>query len=258
LVGVGALALIGVGVYAFAHNRMNMYCAGTGPGAVLNKSVRAKPTVSAQMPCLCSFDVDRTLTEKQCDFKRCAKNRISGDITDTAYSLGGGTLTLSPAGQCLLPSFCVQQGCYIGIVTAGDASGYKSQERESLLEHFDACHGKLATREWCGPSLQKEARRSCEGVNITSPLVVGCKDGTKQYAVAGIVDWFQKTQHVTILPNNVWHFDDRKDNVEAFRSTGFNARQVSCKTRDYGGVVGLCGAEEDELKNEPGIVVCDS
>merc|ERR1712087_1037853 len=98
----------------------------------------------------------------------------------------------------------------------------------------------------------------CSGVALSSPLVVGCQDKTKQYAVASIVQWFQDSKDVTIAPEHVWHFDDREDNVAAFKGTGFNARQVSCNSRDYGGAVGLCGGTHAELQPHIGIVTCNS
>lgn len=186
--------------------------------------------------------------------KKCPQNEELHNVTDTAYS--GGVLSLSSVGQCLLPSFCVERGCYVAIVTAGDASGYKSKERKQLIDQFQACGGNLASTEWSGPSERTEARANCSGVAISSPLVAGCQDKTKQYAVASILQWFKDAADVTISPQNVWHYDDRADNVAAFTGSGFNARQVSCATRDYGGSVGLCGATNDELRDDQGIITC--
>mmetsp|Transcript_22146 Transcript_22146/g.55424 ORF Transcript_22146/g.55424 Transcript_22146/m.55424 type:complete len:302 (+) Transcript_22146:94-999(+) len=202
------------------------------------------------VPCFCSFDVDRTLTGKQGDLEACPDNQEL-PIIDTAY--GGGNLTLSPVGQGFAPTFCA--GCYTGIVTAGDASGWQSDER-GLLVHKMRTFGKLVSTEWAGPSLHGEGRANCSGLEVNTTLVVGCDDGTKQYALASAVAWVESTENVTIAPEHVWHFDDRDGNVLAFSGTGFNARMVSCGTRDYGGAVGLCGATHAEIVPSSGVVVC--
>ena len=38
-------------------------------------------------------------------------------------------------------------------------------------------------------------------------------------------------QNINISTSEVWHFDDRSENIVGFRGTGMNARQVSCATR---------------------------
>eukprot|EP00929_Paragymnodinium_shiwhaense_P014294 TRINITY_DN12219_c0_g1_i1.p1 TRINITY_DN12219_c0_g1~~TRINITY_DN12219_c0_g1_i1.p1 ORF type:complete len:567 (+),score=125.31 TRINITY_DN12219_c0_g1_i1:109-1809(+) len=207
----------------------------------------------AQKPCLCLFDVDRTLTGKQGDTHRCSKNRRDpSNIRDTAY--GGGSLTLSEAGQDLHSTFCEQRKCYVGIVTAGDASGEDSRERHELVSRLKNSGGKLINEEWCGPSKHGEHRLNCRADKVTCGLVTGCNDGTKQEAAKGILRWIKETEGVTVAPEEVWHFDDRADNVQPFRGTGMNARQISCGHR--AGVIGHCGAEKSELVGETGVHVC--
>jgi len=199
-------------------------------------------------PCLCTFDIDRTLTGQQSDLKDCPADEEL-PVIDTAY--GGGNLTLSVVGQGFARTFCA--GCYVGVVTAGDASGWDSDERQVLIDRL-RMSGKLVSTNWTGPSLHQEGRRSCEGIEVDSPLVVGCIDGTKQFAVEGIRAWLKTSEGVDIPEERVWHFDDRANNVAPFRSTKMNARQVSCKTR--AGPIGLCGAVEDEIVDEPGVKLC--
>merc|ERR1712194_283257 len=87
-------------------------------------------------------------------------------------------------------------------------------------------------------------------------FAVGCSDGTKQHAVRKIVEHLAATEGVHIQASMVWHFDDRRNNIEPFTGTGYNAREVSCALRDYCGAVGLCGAEKHEIVPEVGIVLC--
>jgi len=96
-------------------------------------------------PCLCSFDVDRTLTGRQGDLKACPNDEVL-PVYDSAYERGN--LTLSVVGQGFANTFC--SGCYVAIVTAGDATGYDSQERE-VLSNMLGNNGKLVSTEWTGP-----------------------------------------------------------------------------------------------------------
>jgi len=212
---------------------------------------RAAPPAPAPLasPCLCSFDVDRTLTGKQGDLQECEQNQVLPWVGDSAY--GGGNLTLSPLGQSIEDTFCAV--CYVAIVTAGDASGYESDERAVLVQRLGS-HGKLASTSWTGPSLHAEARTNCSGVAVDSPLVVGCADGTKHFALASVVAWLEVSQGAVIAPESVWHFDDRAENVAAFAGTGFNARMVSCGSRE--GPLGLCGASATEIVDAAGVVLC--
>jgi len=208
------------------------------------------PTAVGPPDCLCTFDMDRTLTGKQGVVGgTCPANEVENNVQDSAY--GGGSLTLSAVGQSYAATFC--DSCYVGIVTTGDGSGFNSRERDILATKLSK-QGVLVSRSWSGPSKYHEARRSCEGVQIDSPLVAGCNDGTKQYAVAGIAAWLKETQGVTIAPSRIWFFDDRENNIEPFRGTGMNARMISCATRD--GEIGLCGATRDEIVDAPGVCTC--
>jgi len=89
---------------------------------------------------------------------------------------------------------------------------------------------------------------------IISPLVVGAVDGRKHETVRKIVNWLKGHRTVNIAPSQVFFFDDRSDNVLSFRGTGYNAKQVSCKSRETG--IGLCGATPDEIVKEKGVKTC--
>ena len=87
-------------------------------------------------PCLCVFDIDRTLTGKQgTGGSECPADTEIWGIWDAAYS--GGWLTLSEAGANLKETFCSK--CYMGIVSHGIASGRNSQERTYLVESLAGC-----------------------------------------------------------------------------------------------------------------------
>jgi hypothetical protein len=191
------------------------------------------------------------LTGKQDETQQCPYNVIT-ECPDNAY--GSGNLTLSQLGANISEVFCEQ--CYVGIVTAGDADGHASCERKRLEKQLNAS-GKLLSAEWSGPSRYADDRSSCEDWPVESPLVAGCKDGTKQYAAQGILNWL-KTLSIDIPEKNVWFFDDRSENVEAFDGTGMNARQISCASRAPGfEAIGFCGAQTSEITPELGVYPCD-
>jgi hypothetical protein len=78
-------------------------------------------------PCLCIFDVDRTITGKQDNTRDCPDNQIvsacpphhdnircaENGIPDEAY--GGGDLTLGHLAQHPSETFC--STCYVGVIT---------------------------------------------------------------------------------------------------------------------------------------------
>lgn len=190
------------------------------------------------------FDVDRTLTGKQGSSSQCPQDEVFPGVVDDSYD--GGSLMLSGLGQHVLDTFCGK--CYIGIVTAGDAGGPRSKERSVILEQLTT--ERTLTDQWSGPD------------PVTSSLVTFAQDRKKQISVQGIVDWFRSQKNVTIANEDVHFFDDRLDNVEPFTGTGFNARQVSCQSRDsnlyWGHVIpmGLCGAVTAEVIKDTGVIVC--
>lgn len=195
-----------------------------GPGPDLKKLLEPAN-------CLCLFDVDRTLTGKQSMAAKCPGNQAHPGVFDSAF--GGGDLVLSDLSLNLKSTFCGK--CHLGVVSAGSAGG---PEMKAVLQ------GQLpgAGNVWSGPS------------PITSPLVIGCGDAVKAQCAKGIVEWYQKQKHVTIAPKDVHFFDDHTGNVNGFGEFGYNARQVSCGSRE--GIVGLCGGQVAEVVDAPGIAAC--
>jgi hypothetical protein len=185
--------------------------------------------------CLCIFDIDRTLTGQQGRTDICPKDKTYPGVWDNAYD--DGDLTLSELGQGINKTFCGE--CRLGVVSHGTAGGQKM--KEILLSELVAGYKTLPNR-WSWPS------------NIDSPLVLGC--GHKPPCVQGVVNWYGH-QGVPISRQDVYFFDDRRDNVEAVGGAGFNSLQISCATRDgWEGKIGGCGATLAEIKKEYGTHVC--
>lgn len=196
---------------------------------------------AAAGPCLCVFDMDRTLTGKQGALDQCPGD-VGTSIPDRAYE--GGTLTLSDAEQHLANTFCGK--CYMGTVSAGDGGGDGSAEQTELRNHLSIGMGELPRQYHYGCS------------SVASPLVVTCTDGQKQIAVAGIQAWHAANLGVAIADEDIYMFDDRVSNIEPFKYTNYNARQISCATRDplHNNEIGLCGAAVGEIVADKGVYLC--
>lgn len=198
--------------------------------------------------CLCVFDIDRTLTGRQGAIKTCPRNRIVRGVPDDAY--GHGDLTLSAlANEGINRTFCV--ACYLGICSAGGAGGTDSEERKVLVEEV------LRTPP------QDELIRTISnatswshGKHVQSPLVYGKSNRRKQDAVEEIRQWYGENG-ITIAAERVYFFGDRTENMEPFRQKGFNAREISCASRDWHiDMVGFCGATPEEIVDTPGVSHC--
>eukprot|EP00418_Pyrodinium_bahamense_P089075 CAMPEP_0179040316 /NCGR_PEP_ID=MMETSP0796-20121207/15585_1 /TAXON_ID=73915 /ORGANISM="Pyrodinium bahamense, Strain pbaha01" /LENGTH=263 /DNA_ID=CAMNT_0020736659 /DNA_START=18 /DNA_END=809 /DNA_ORIENTATION=+ len=209
------------------------------PAPTLPPEPTTPPPAPSPASCLCIFDIDRTLTGKQGLIQTCPQNQIQAGVSDAAY--GGGTLTLSQLTQGMASSACGK--CYLGTISAGTASGPGSKERTVLHNKLAITPGKLPTTDWSAPH------------PVTSPLVQSCPDTTKQNSVPGIIAWYAKAG-VTIASSDVYFFDDRADNVQAFQGHPYNARQISCASRDLNGLIGMCGATLSEIVLERGIRTC--
>jgi len=200
--------------------------------------------VGQQPRCLCLFDVDRTLTSKQGQASRCPGVREVYGVRDTAY--GGGVLVLSELAQRLTETFCGQ--CYRGVVSAGHVSGLHSEERKVLLEALG------------GPRWTLSDVWSAATPNVSSMLVIGAHDYHKQDVVRSMVDWLRQAKGVKVEDHEVYFFDDSSHNTPPFTGTGFNARQVSCKSRGRSfkeRAVGFCGGKVSEAVRGRGVKTCD-
>merc|ERR1711879_439021 len=188
------------------------------------------------------FDVDRTLTGKQGSFPECPGTSEVLGVADTAY--GGGRMVLSQFALNLHHTFCNQ--CFRGVVSAGPVGGVGSPEQLKLLE-------VLGGHAWTLADVWSNAN------DVRSPLVTGKPDGSKHEAVRDIVDWLRAHRGVDIADNHVHFFDDNIKNPPSFVGSGFNARGVSCNSRDPAigdGAIGKCGAVESEITLDPGVVPC--
>lgn len=212
------------------------------------------PTPPPKPTCLCVFDIDRTLTGRQGQIATCTNDQEFKDIPDKAYA--GGSLIVSEGLLKLNQTFC--HACYLGIVSAGIASGVDSPERNmihALLQQggqFDVNPNEAWNDYGCAPN-----------VPITRPLVTECPDETKQLSIPGIVKFYADKFGNTIADEKVYFFDDRHINIDpfdAYQSTHkYNAKQISCATRDSSakGATGNCGATLAELKEpQTGVSKC--
>ena len=176
-------------------------------------------------------------------------NKVIDGIIDNAYDTG--PLTLSSFAQNVANTDCKK--CYQGIVSAGDGSN--PAEREEILEtiksntpYVDLAGGSFTTYE--------------DGHPVSSPYVLGAPDGRKQDVVADIQKLYNDRLHAKKqgpIPNNkVYFFDDKSTNILPFKDTGYNAKQISCSSRDPNiKGVGLCGATPDEVNTKfTGVHVC--
>jgi hypothetical protein len=165
-------------------------------------------------------------------------------VTDLAYGESNlGDLTLSAAAQHIDDTFCA--ACYRGICSSGVPSGKNDKEREVLLKAIGGYNASLSS-SWSDAQIE-----------VNSALALNAQHGAKEKTVRKIVDWFA-SKHVMIPDEQVYFFDDDASNILPFEKTGFNARHVSCDTRDSqrGSSVGYCGATLAEITRTSGVTVC--
>jgi hypothetical protein len=206
--------------------------------------VTGNPVPTSPSACLCVFDIDRTLTGKQGEESNCTNDLLIPGVFDAGYI--GGTLLLSEFTTHVYQTFCSE--CYLGIISAGNASGPGSMER-MVLHKVLSSFGKLPTSEW--------SPAGCN--NVTSPLVTSCPDTEKWGSMPAVVSWYEQHENVSIDPSEVFFYDDKAINVNAFRQGKFNnAKQISCGDRDFmwGSDLGHCGARVEEVKRFSGVQLC--
>jgi len=193
----------------------------------------------APQPCLCLFDIDRTLTGKQGSAKKCPLNREYKNITDPAYD--GGHLILSMGALKLHTTFC--RYCYTGLVSAGKETASRVKMHEKLLKFINfnkSAH--LMTKDRWSDWDQKQHTG-----NVSSLLVAGGPSSEKHFITARVLDYLKRIK-VPVPSNHAFYFDDKKDNVKGFEGHPELARQISCASRDPKAPdLGLCGATPEEI-----------
>jgi len=200
-----------------------------------------EPTTDSSQPCLCVFDIDRTLTAKQ-SASECTESTLIDGIYDTAY--GGGPLRFSHLMMNIQETFCLEE-CHLGIVSAGTASG--DDQKRRMLEQFGAPYTESPYAEgW---------HYGCDG---SAPWILSC-GGSKTRGVRSIMSWYQ-SQGVEIQDEDVYYFDDKAGEVSDFKTENFNAKQISCPpNNDPSMQGGKCGAVlSDATEKWSGVRFCDS
>lgn len=190
-------------------------------------------------PCLCVFDVDRTLTTAQDEEASCPGTAKVPGVEDRAF--GGGVLVLSNLVQHISDTFCGQ--CYISVVSSGVVGGERSDMRGILMQMLGGVAATLGGK-WSSAD------------KVDSLLVHSAEDGHKPGAVRSVLDWIHSTEGFRVPDDRVHVFDDDQVNIPPFVSSGFNAVQVSCESRDDGGSIGLCGATVNEVVDHRGLKMC--
>lgn len=210
--------------------------------------------------CLCLFDVDRTLTSRQLQNdaatdEQCPKTEYAREVDGKAvidWAYKGGRLRLSEVVLNMKDTFCGKQNCYMGVISAGGASG--DDEKEILFEHLN-----VNSEDRLGGSGFGQFAAVDSDVNLQK--IVFTPDPQKGDVAKKIFDWLNSDtgKKAGIPANKVWLFDDHLGNPAEMGKYGFNGREVSCKTRDQSignGLVGLCGAELSEIVPSEGISTC--
>mmetsp|Transcript_129011 Transcript_129011/g.248598 ORF Transcript_129011/g.248598 Transcript_129011/m.248598 type:complete len:308 (-) Transcript_129011:31-954(-) len=169
--------------------------------------------------CLCAFDIHRTLSTKQGAVAHCPGSRQFDGAEDYSWRASAkdpAALILSDAGQHLNQTFC--RDCYLAIITCGDYS-----------EQNDAGWHAMDVAMKSGSKIAAKWKLSQRGFKIQSPYVMEYCD--KPEGVRAIKDWYA-SQSVTILDADVYYFDDEPRYIKDFVASPYNARQVSCGSRD--------------------------
>eukprot|EP00434_Breviolum_minutum_P002167 symbB.v1.2.001907.t2/scaffold102.1/size330044/4 len=189
-------------------------------------------------------------TDDQCPKTEYAREVDGKAVIDWAYK--GGRLRLSEVALNMKDTFCGKQNCYMGVISAGGASG--DDEKEILFEHL-----KVNSEDRLGGSGFGQFAAVDSVVNLQK--IVFTPDPQKGDVAKKIFDWLNSDtgKKAGIPANKVWLFDDHLGNAGEMGKYGFNGREVSCKTRDQSignGLVGLCGAELSEIIPSEGISTC--
>jgi hypothetical protein len=206
--------------------------------------------MASQRPCLCLFDVDRTLTGKQKDTHHCPHNKVFASIHDPGFH--GGPLTVSNLGQHLDKTFCVR--CYAGVISHGSAGG--SKMRSELVKLLNKGKPRYLWVKNTWHNIDKHSAAN----SVDGPLVAGVINSHKHRVAASIHDWYRNHMKIDIQIGHIHFFDDMAANVEEFQKSGYNAYQVSCKSRDNShgkdDHIGYCGGTVAECVSASGAHLC--
>jgi len=197
-------------------------------------------------PCLCAFDIDRTLTAGQKDHCPSTTHVVQPHIFDNAYARGN--LKLSEAGYLsIAKTQC--KNCYTAIVSRGDAAGVHSDMRKYIMDHViqtdatkklvDSGKIKLDWTDW---------RVKCNGKNskTDTPFIVKSPNECKKYGVEAIRQLYAKAG-VDIAKRDVFFFDDHSSNIPVFKNFGFNAFEIGCESH-LNSHTSRCGATNEEIR----------
>lgn len=203
-----------------------------------------KSAFNETRPCMCAFDIDRTLTAGQ--KLRCPSNLkpTKQFIYDNAY--GGGHLKLGEAGAVSI-SGTACANCYTAIVSRGDAGGVHSAMRKLIIDKVIqtdvvkelVTSGKIKM-DWT------DWRVQCKRTVVDMPFVVNSPNDCKKHAVEGVRQLYAKAG-INIAKRDVFFFDDHSSNIPAFKNFGFNAFEIGCASHKNSHT-SRCGATKSEIR----------
>lgn len=116
-----------------------------GMESLFNQSLSTKSGVGSgtqSRNCLCIFDIDRTITGRQSDTRRCPGNRVVGG-NDDAY--GGGPVTLSHLGQHVYNTWC-SRDCHVRAISAHHRARPNIPVPQNILSCNKGCKARKARR----------------------------------------------------------------------------------------------------------------
>merc|ERR1719254_191718 len=116
--------------------------------------------------------------------------------------------------------------CYVGIVSHGDANHGGSRMRQFLIDNLY----RKATHHIHGAGQHWFKHGTGAG---RAPFWTGVPEGQKQHAIRKVLDWYKHDHGVNIADNQVFFFDDKRNNVEGV-AKDFSAKLVSEHSRQEG------------------------
>lgn len=238
-----------------------MLVAASLPSAALAKSSSSKP------PCLCVFDVDRTLTALQGTGATpngdgtCPLGRTFPNIGDRAYSKKAEPLTLSDLALNMAKTWCGEH-CHLGIISAGKMPAGLDAEHKQLAYQLSADNGNAKM-----PRANSLRWADASGSQGAAPFLHSAVGTAKFRSVPLIQSYYKQTAKATILDEQVYFYDDIEENVQSWGAAGvkYQAHQISCDSRatdpqtgqKY--ALGKCGgtvSELSQLKFKKGCNLC--